>query len=134
MARAVSGVVSRKRRKKVLKAASGAYQGRHRLFKSAKETVQKGLQYAYADRKRKKREYRQMWIARINAACRLNGISYSRLINGLTMAGVTVDRKMLSEIAINDPEAFTAIVDRARTALENNSPDPKSAVRKVPAI
>ena len=130
MARSMNNPATRARRKKVLKAARGAYQGRHRLFKNAKETVMRGLAYAYADRKQKKREYRALWIARINAACRENEISYSRLINGLNLAGVEVDRKMLSEVAVNDPAGFTKIVEQARQALETKSPDP-TAARKV---
>jgi len=130
MPRATNQPATRARRKKVLKAARGAYQGRHRLFKNAKETVIRGLQYAYNDRKQKKRNFRALWIARINAACRDNGISYSRLINGLNLAGVEVNRKMLSEVAIHDPEAFAAIVKQARTALETQSPD-KTAARQV---
>lgn len=133
MPRATNNVASRKRRKKVLKAARGAYGGRHRLFQSAKETNMRGMAYAYRDRKQKKRNFRQLWIARINAACRENGISYSRLINGLNLAGVVIDRKMLSEVAIHDADAFTAIVDKARTALKELSKDP-SAARIVPAI
>lgn len=130
--RAINNVASRRRRKKVLKAARGYYSGRHRLFQNAKETVRRALQYAFRDRKQKKRNIRMMWIARINAACRLNGMSYSRLINGLKLSGIELDRKMLSEVAINDPEAFTAIVDRARRALEAGKD--KTAARKVAAI
>lgn len=133
MARATNSPAQRARRKKVLKAARGAYQGRHRLFKNAKETVMRGLAYAYRDRKQKKRDFRTLWIARINAACRENGISYSRLINGLNLAGIDVDRKMLSEVAITDPAAFTQIVDQARQALKAHSPDP-SAAREVARI
>jgi len=132
MPRAKNVVQTRARRKKVLKAARGSYQGRHRLFKNAKETVRKGLAYAYRDRKAKKREFRQLWIARINAACRANGIAYSRLINGLSIAGIEIDRKMLSEIAIHDPAAFTAIVEKARTALQTSSE--ATASRTVPSI
>jgi len=129
MPRATNNPASRQRRKKVLKAARGSYSGRHRLYQNAKETVKRGLQYAYRDRKQKKRNFRSLWIQRINAACRENGLSYSRLINGLSIAGVEVDRKMLSEIAIHDPEGFKAIVDRAKKALEA-SPD-KNAAREV---
>lgn len=132
MARVKNVPATRARRKKIMKAARGASQGRHRLFKSAKETVQKGWQYAYNDRKLKKREYRALWIARINAACRENGMAYSRLINGLNMAGIEVDRKMLSEIAVNDPAAFTTIVETARKALQG-SKEP-TAARQVPRI
>jgi large subunit ribosomal protein L20 len=132
MPRTKNVVQTRARRKKVLKAARGAYQGRHRLFKNAKETVRKGLAYAYRDRKAKKREFRQLWIARINAACRANNIAYSRLINGLNIAGIEIDRKMLSEIAINDAPGFTALVEKARVALKT-SPEP-TAARTVPSI
>ena len=130
--RAINNVASRRRRKKVLKAARGYYQGRHRLFQNAKETVKRALQYAFRDRRQKKRNIRMMWIARINAACRMNGMAYSRLINGLKIAGIELDRKMLSEVAINDPAGFTAIVERARKALET-SPE-KTAARVVPSI
>ncbi len=130
--RAINNVASRRRRKKVLKAARGYYSGRRRLFQNAKETLKRALQYAYRDRKQKKRNFRRLWITRINAACRLNGMSYSRLINGLKMANVELDRKMLSEIAINDPAGFTAIVERARKALENSTE--KTAARTVPYV
>ncbi len=132
MPRATNNVASRARRKKVLKAAKGAFGGRHRLFRNANETVKRGLAYAYRDRKQNKRNFRALWITRINAACRQNGISYSRLINGLTMAGVEIDRKMLSEIAINDAEGFASIVQQAKTALQS-SPE-KSASRTAPSI
>jgi large subunit ribosomal protein L20 len=130
--RAINNVASRRRRKKVLKAARGYYQGRHRLFQNAKETMKRALQYAFRDRRQKKRNIRVMWIARINAACRMNGMAYSRLINGLKIAGIELDRKMLSEVAINDPAGFTSIVERARKALET-SPE-KTAARVVPSI
>ncbi|MEQ8819564.1 MAG: 50S ribosomal protein L20 [Sumerlaeia bacterium] len=133
MARVKNSVATRARRKKVLKAARGAYSGRHRLFKNAKETVKRGLVYAYRDRKAKKREFRRLWIARINASCRANGISYSRMMNGLHIAGIDIDRKMLSEVAIHDPAAFTQLVEEARKALETQSPD-KTASRDVALI
>ncbi|MBX3730764.1 MAG: 50S ribosomal protein L20 [Candidatus Sumerlaeia bacterium] len=132
MARVKNTPATKARRKKVLKAARGAYSGRHRLFKNAKETVIRGLAYAYRDRKQKKREFRALWIARINAACRENGMPYSRLINGLDLAGIEIDRKMLSELAINDPAGFTALVGVARKALES-SKEP-SAARVVPRL
>ena len=131
--RSINNVASRRRRKKVLKQARGYIGGRHRLFQNAKETVRRALQYAYRDRRQKKRNFRRLWITRINAACRLNGISYSRFMNGLKLAGVDLDRKMLSEIAIHDPEGFKAVVERARKALETNGGD-KSAAREVAAI
>jgi len=118
MPRATNHPATKARRKKVLKAARGSYQGRHRLYKNANETVKRALQYAYRDRKQKKRFFRGLWIQRINAACRENGMSYSRFINGLQHAGVEIDRKMLSEIAIHDPAGFTAIVEQARKGLE----------------
>lgn len=130
--RATNNVASRARRKKVLKAARGYLGGRHRLFQNAKETLRRALAYAFRDRRQKKRNFRMLWIARINAACRMNGIPYSRLINGLKLAGIELDRKMLSEIAINDPEAFTAIVAAARKGLERSSD--KNASRVVPAL
>jgi len=130
--RATNNPASRRRRKKILKMARGAFGGRHRLFQNARETVKRSLSYAYRDRRAKKRTQRMVWISRINAACRLNGLPYSRLINGLRIAGIELDRKMLSEIAINDPASFTAVVGRARQALAT-SPE-KTANRTVPAI
>lgn len=130
--RAINNVASRRRRKKVLKAARGAYSGRHRLFQNAKETVRRALRFAKRDRQQKKRHYRSLWIARINAACRLNGIAYSRLINGLAIANVQLDRKSLSEIAIHDAEGFTAIVATARKALATSKE--KTAARLVPKL
>ncbi|HMX62333.1 MAG TPA: 50S ribosomal protein L20 [Candidatus Sumerlaeota bacterium] len=130
--RATNNPASRRRRKKIMKAARGAFGGRHRLFQNAKETVKKALVYAYRDRRTKKRNIRMMWIARINAACRINGIAYSRLVNGLRIANVELDRKMLSELAINDPQGFTSIVERARKALGTSKE--KTAARTVPHI
>ncbi|MDX1971084.1 MAG: 50S ribosomal protein L20 [Candidatus Sumerlaeia bacterium] len=133
MTRATNNVASHRRRKKVIKAAAGSYQARHRLFTLAKETVNKGLVYAYRDRKNNKRNFRRLWITRINAACRANGIAYSRLINGLDLAEVEIDRKMLAEIAVNDPAAFTQLVETARQALTEKSADP-GAARTVPFL
>ncbi len=110
MARVRNGAVTKARHKKVLKQAKGYFGSKHRLYKTAKEQLMHSGQYAYRDRKQKKREFRKLWITRINAACRQNDISYSRFIEGLTKAGVEVNRKMLSEIAINDPKAFTELV------------------------
>ncbi len=110
MARVKNGAVTKARHKKVLKQAKGYFGSKHRLYKTAKEQLMHSGQYAYRDRKQKKREFRKLWITRINAACRQNNISYSRFIEGLTKAGVEVNRKMLSEIAINDPKAFTELV------------------------
>ena len=117
MARIKGAMATRKRRKKVLKAAKGYYGGKHRLFKTAKQAVMKSGQYAYIGRKQKKRDFRRLWISRINAACRANGTTYSAFMNGLKKAGIDLNRKMLSEIAISDPTAFTALVESAKAAL-----------------
>ena len=117
MSRAVSGVISRRRRKKVLKAAKGARGGRSKLFKNAKETVRRGLAYAYRDRRQRKRHFRVLWIQRINAAVRANGLTYSAVINGLKLAGIEIDRKVLADLAANDAPAFTSIVDKAKAAI-----------------
>ena len=117
MAHIKGAMMTRKRRKKVLKLAKGYFGGKSRLFKTAKEAVMKSGQYAYIGRKQKKRNYRSMWITRISAACRLNGVNYSTFMNGLKKAGITLNRKMLSEIAINDAAAFTALVEKAKAAL-----------------
>ena len=116
MARVKGGNVSKNRRRKVLKQAKGYFGSKHRLYKTAKEQLMHSGQYAFRDRKQKKRDFRKLWITRINAACRLNDISYSRFIEGLTKAGVEINRKMLSEIAINDPKAFAQIVETAKNA------------------
>ena len=114
MARVKNGAVTKARHKKVLKAAKGYFGSKHRLYKTAKEQLMHSGQYAFRDRKQKKRDFRKLWITRINAACRQNDISYSRFIEGLTKAGVEVNRKMLSEIAINDPKMFAEFVKVAR--------------------
>ena len=114
MARVKNGAVTKARHKKVLKAAKGYFGSKHRLYKSAKEQLMHSGQYAFRDRKQKKRDFRKLWITRINAACRMNEISYSRFIEGLNKAGVDVNRKMLSEIAINDPKAFSDLVKVAK--------------------
>ena len=114
MARVKNGAVTKARHKKVLKQAKGYFGSKHRLYKTAKEQLMHSGQYAYRDRKQRKREFRKLWITRINAACRQNDISYSRFIEGLTKAGVEVNRKMLSEIAINDPKTFTKFVKIAK--------------------
>ena len=114
MARVKNGAVTKARHKKVLKAAKGYFGSKHRLYKSAKEQLMHSGQYAFRDRKQKKRDFRKLWITRINAACRQNDISYSRFIEGLTKAGVEVNRKMLSEIAINDPKMFSEFVKVAK--------------------
>jgi len=114
MARVKNGAVTKARHKKVLKEAKGYFGSKHRLYKTAKEQLMHSGQYAFRDRKQKKRDFRKLWITRINAACRQNDISYSRFIEGLTKAGVEVNRKMLSEIAINSPETFAELVKTAK--------------------
>ena len=114
MARVKNGAVTKARHKKVLKQAKGYFGSKHRLYKTAKEQLMTSGQYAFRDRRQKKRDFRKLWITRINAACRLNEISYSRFIEGLTKAGVEVNRKMLSEIAINDPKTFSELVKVAK--------------------
>ena len=117
MARVKNGATTKARHKKVLKQAQGYFGSKHRLYKTAKEQLMHSGQYAFRDRKQKKRDFRKLWITRINAACRENEISYSRFIEGLTKAGVEVNRKMLSEIAINDSKAFTELVNVAKDGL-----------------
>ena len=116
MAHVKGAMMTRKRRKKTLKLAKGYFGGKSRLFKTAKEAVMKSGQYAYIGRKQKKRNFRSLWITRISAACRMNGVNYSTFMNGLKKAGITLNRKMLSEIAINDAAAFTALVEKAKAA------------------
>lgn len=113
MTRARSGPATRRRRKKILKRAKGFYGGRRRLFKAARETLLRAGNYAYRDRRNRKRDMRRLWIVRINAACRMRGIPYSRFINGLRLANVALNRKTLSELAIHDPEAFDRVVELA---------------------
>ncbi|MCL4146605.1 UNVERIFIED_CONTAM: hypothetical protein GTU68_048461 [Idotea baltica] len=115
--RVKTGIVRRRRHNKVVKQASGFRGRRNNCFKLAKDAVERSLQHAYAGRKEKKRDFRKLWIMRINAAARLSGLSYSKLIFGLKEAGIDLNRKMLSEIAINDPEGFTKIAERAKAAL-----------------
>ena len=117
MARIKGALATRKRRNKTLKLAKGYWGGKSRLFKTAKEAVWKSGQYAYISRRLKKRDFRKLWIARINAACKMNGTNYCTFINGLKKANIGLNRKMLSEIAINDPAAFTALVEKAKAAL-----------------
>ena len=109
--------MTRKRRKKVLKLAKGYYGAKSKLFRVAKEAVMKSGQYAYIGRKQKKRNFRSLWITRISAACKMNGMNYSTFMNGLKKAGITLNRKMLSEIAIHDAAAFTALTEKAKAAL-----------------
>ena len=118
MARIKGATMSRKRRNKVMKMAKGYYGSKSSLFKTAKQAVMKSGQYAYVGRKQKKRDFRRLWITRISAACKLNGMNYSTFMNGLNKAGITLNRKMLSEIAIADPAAFTALTGKAKAALK----------------
>lgn len=117
MARVKGAMMTRKRRNKTLKLAKGYWGSKSKHFKMAKQAVMKSGNYAYIGRKQKKREFRQLWIARISAAAKANGMNYSTLMNGLKKAGIMLNRKMLSEIAINDPAGFTAIVEQAKAAL-----------------
>ncbi len=117
MARVKGAMATRKRRNKTLKLAKGYWGGKSKLFKTAKEAVMKSGQYAYIGRRLKKRDFRKLWITRISAACKMNGINYSQFMNGLKKANITLNRKMLSEIAIHDAAAFTALVEKAKAAL-----------------
>ena len=117
MPRVKGGYVTRQRRKRTLKLAKGYYGAKHLLFKTAKQQVMKSYMYAYRDRRQKKRDFRRLWITRINAAARMNGISYSVLMNVLKKAGVEVNRKMLADLAVHDAAAFTALVEQAKKAL-----------------
>ena len=118
MARVKTGVVRRRRHKKVLKLARGFFSARHKHFRKAKEQLERSLVYAYRDRRHKKRDFRRLWIVRINAACRLNDISYSRFINGLNKAKIELDRKILADLAMNDAKAFAALAKQAKDALK----------------
>lgn len=118
MPRATNNPASRARRKKILKLAEGYRGSKHRLYKTAKQAVDTAGNYAYRDRKQKKRDFRQLWIARINAGARANGLSYSRFINGLKKANILLDRKVLAELAANDAAAFTKICDTVKAKLE----------------
>ncbi len=118
MARIKGATMTRKRRNKVLKLAKGYYGSKHALFKTAKQAVMKSGNYAYIGRKLKKRDFRRLWITRISAACKLNGMNYSTFMNGLKKADINLNRKMLSEIAIADPAAFTALTEKAKAALQ----------------
>jgi large subunit ribosomal protein L20 len=117
MARVKRGVTAHRRHKKILKLAKGYFNARRKVFRVAKQAVTKAGQYAYIGRKQKKRQFRSLWIVRINAAARLHGLSYSRFMNGLLKANVTLDRKALADIAIHDPAAFGAIAEQAKRAL-----------------
>ena len=119
MPRSTHSVARRKRKKKVLKSAKGYFGGRKNLYRTAKDAVEKGWEHAYRDRRKKKRNFRRLWITRINAAARANDISYSRFMNGLKRAGVELDRKALADLAIRSPDAFASLADRAKSALTN---------------
>jgi len=121
MARVKGSNIHKNRRKKILKLARGYFGSKHKLYKTAKEQVMHSLKYAYRDRKQNKREMRKLWITRINAACRMNDISYSKFISGLNKANVAINRKMLSEVAIDDAAAFTNLVNIAKAALEGKT-------------
>ena len=119
MPRVKGGYVTRQRRKKVLKLAKGYFGSKHTLYKTAHEQVMRSLAYSYRDRKVRKRDFRKLWIQRINAACQLNGMKYSRFINGLNRAGIEVNRKMLAEMAVNDAKGFAQLVELAKQGLVN---------------
>src|SRR3978361_1508317 len=118
MPRARSNVPRLKRKKQVSEPAKGASGGRPKLWKAAKETVERGWRYAYRDRKNKKRDFRRLWITRINAAARLSEMSYSGVVNGLSKVGIEIDRKVLAALAVHDPQAFTSLAEKVRAALE----------------
>lgn len=137
MTRVKGGTISRARHKKVLKKAKGYFGSKHRLYKTANEQVMHSGAYAYRDRKARKGDFRKLWIIRINAACRENEISYSKFINGLNKAGIEINRKMLSELAIDNPKAFAALVDTAKKALDGKTvktvkEDKKEEVKEAP--
>lgn len=117
MPRVKRGIMTHKRHHKILKLASGYWGGKHRLFKTAKEAVMMSGNYAFRDRRNKKRDFRRLWIARINIACRMNGMQYSRLISGLKKIGSELDRKSLANLAVNDAAAFSAVCEKAKAAL-----------------
>ena len=133
MPRVKGGYVTRQRRKKVLKLAKGYYGSKHTLYKTAHEQVMRSLAYAYRDRKNRKRDFRKLWISRINAACKLNGMKYSRFINGLDRAGIEVNRKMLAEMAVNDAQGFAKLVELAKQGLVNE-PVVKNVVVETPVV
>lgn len=117
MARVKRGVVAKARHRKILKKAKGYYGARSKVFRVAKQAVTKAGQYAYRDRRQRKRQFRALWIARINAGARLHGLSYSKLINGLKLAGIEVDRKVLADLAVREPESFAAVAEQAKAGL-----------------
>jgi len=118
MARVKGALATRKRRKKILKLAKGYFGAKSKLFKTAKEAVMKSGNYAYIGRRQKKRDFRRLWITRISAACKMNGMNYSSFINGLNKAGITINRKMMADLAVNDPAGFETLVKAAQKALE----------------
>ena len=126
MPRVKGGYTTRRRRKAVLTLAKGYYGSKHTLYKTAHEQVMRSLQYAFRDRKQRKRNFRKLWIQRINAACQLNGMKYSQFINGLSQADVAINRKMLAEMAVNDAEGFAKLVEVAKNGLVN----PKAVVKE----
>ena len=132
MPRVKGGYVTRQRRNKVLKLAKGYFGSKHTLYKTAHEQVMRSLAYAYRDRKNRKRDFRKLWISRINAACKLNGMKYSRFINGLNRAGIDVNRKMLAEMAVNDAQGFAQLVELAKQGLVNE-PVVRNTVEEVVA-
>lgn len=134
MARVKGSNIHKNRRVKVLKQAKGYFGSKHKLYKTAKEQVMHSLKYAYRDRRQNKREMRKLWITRINAACRMNGISYSKFIDGLNKAGVEINRKMLSEIAINDDAAFTSLVELAMGKKSTTKEAKKQSVKKIDVV
>lgn len=134
MTRVKNGTIHRARRKKVLKLAKGYFGSKHRLYRTAKEQVMHSLAYAYRDRKQKKRDFRKLWITRINAACRMNNISYSRFIDGLSKANITINRKMLSEIAIDNADHFAALVVLAKDALAGKTTKVEKAPKETKKV
>ena len=130
MARVKGGTVSKNRRRKVLKQAKGYFGSKHRLYKTAQEQVFHSGAYAYRDRRQKKRDFRKLWITRINAACRMNDISYSKFMNGLSIAGIEINRKMLSELAIDNPKAFTELVEVSKKALNGEVKETKTVKKE----
>ena len=134
MTRVKGGTVARARRKKVLKSAKGYFGSKHRLYKTAHEQVMHSGQYAFRDRRQNKRNFRKLWITRINAACRENEISYSKFINGLNKAGVTINRKMLAELAIENKEAFSDLVSIAKDSLNGKTYQPKTVKNETKEV
>lgn len=131
MPRVKGGYVTRRRRNRILKLAKGYFGSKHTLYKTAKQQVMKSLTYAYRDRKRRKRDFRRLWIARINAAARINGLSYNKLMHGLKICNVEVNRKMLAELAINNPNEFKALCDLAKAPVEKHYDDIKAEQLKA---